>query len=70
MDLLVNASPDLIINIDLTGKIKFWNQAAEQSTGFTAGEMMDKKLVEPLHKEADELTAIFVASLNTARKNH
>ena len=44
LDLLVNASPDLIINIDLTGKIKFWNQAAERSTGFSAGEMMDKKL--------------------------
>jgi len=33
------------------------------------GELLSASQVEPLHKEADELTAIFVASLNTARKN-
>ena len=34
------------------------------------GELLARHLVEPLHQEAEELTAIFVASLNTARKNH
>ena len=33
------------------------------------GELLSASQVEPLDKEADELTAIFVASLNTARKN-
>ena len=30
--------------------------------------MLKKDLVDPLHKEADELTAIFIASRKTARK--
>lgn len=34
------------------------------------GELLARHLVEPLHREAEELTAIFVTSLNTARKNH
>lgn len=33
------------------------------------GKLLERKLVELLHKEADELTAIFVSSLNTPRKN-
>lgn len=34
------------------------------------GELLARHLVEPLHREAEELTVIFVAPLNTARKNH
>jgi four helix bundle protein len=34
------------------------------------GELLPREQVEPLHKEADELTAIFVSSLNTARRNN
>ena len=34
------------------------------------GELLARHLVEPLHGEAEELTAIFIASLDTARKNH
>lgn len=33
------------------------------------GHIMNRKLVEPLYKEADELTAIFTASLNSAKKS-
>jgi hypothetical protein len=31
--------------------------------------MLKKDTVDPLHQEADELTAIFIASRRTARKN-
>jgi len=33
------------------------------------GKLLPSTRVKPLHREAKELTAIFVASLNTARKN-
>ena len=33
------------------------------------GELLPRERVKPLHKEADELTAIFVASVNTARRS-
>jgi four helix bundle protein len=33
------------------------------------GGLLPAARVQPLHKEADELTSIFVASLNTARQN-
>ena len=33
-------------------------------------DMLKEDLVDPLHKEADELTAIFIASRRTARKNN
>ena len=33
------------------------------------GELLARHLIKPLHQEAEELTAIFVASLNTARNN-
>lgn len=52
LDLLVNSSPDIIINTDLTGKIKFWNIAAEDSLGYSANEMMNSKL--PLVKGPNE----------------
>ncbi len=43
LDLLVNSSPDIILNTDLTGKIKFWNQSAENTLMYTASEMMNTK---------------------------
>lgn len=33
------------------------------------GGMLPRKQVEPLHREADELTAIFVASIRTAKSS-
>ena len=33
------------------------------------GELPPRRKVEPSHREADELTAIFTAALNTARRN-
>ena len=33
------------------------------------GDLLDNKLIGPLLNEANELTAIFVSSLNTARQN-
>ena len=33
------------------------------------GELLPRQSVQALHQEADELTAIFISSLNTARKN-
>lgn len=35
----------------------------------TETQMMSREIAAPLLKEANELVAIFVASLNTARKN-
>ncbi|MHA1601960.1 MAG: ATP-binding protein [Promethearchaeota archaeon] len=52
LDLLLNSSPDIIINTDLTGKIKFWNQAAQKATKFSASEMMKRKL--PLIQGSNE----------------
>ena len=31
LEILYNATPDMMINIDLTGKVRFWNQAAEKT---------------------------------------
>ncbi len=33
-------------------------------------ELMKQKLVEPLYKESEELTAIFVSSINSAKKQN
>ncbi|UYP47479.1 hypothetical protein NEF87_003764 [Candidatus Lokiarchaeum ossiferum] len=64
LDLLLNSSPDIIINTDLTGKIKFWNKAAEKSTGFPANIMMNQKL--PL--VSDENEEFFYSKFGEARK--
>ena len=64
LDLLLNSSPDIIINTDLTGKIKFWNKAAEKSTGFPANVMMNQKL--PL--VSDENEELFYSNFGEARK--
>ncbi len=64
LDLLLNSSPDIIINTDLTGKIKFWNKAAEKSTGFSACVMMDQKL--PLISGNNE--ELFYKNFGEARK--
>ncbi len=41
---IIDASPLAIMRIDLQGRVKSWNRAAEEMTGFTAEEMMDKTL--------------------------
>ena len=44
LNLLLNSSPDIIIDADLTGKVIFWNKAAENSTKFKFDEIKNKKL--------------------------
>ncbi|QEE15509.1 ATP-binding protein [Promethearchaeum syntrophicum] len=44
LNLLLNSSPDIIIDADLTGKVIFWNKAAENSTKFKFSEIKNKKL--------------------------
>ncbi len=44
LNLLLNSSPDIIINVDLTGKVIFWNKAAENSTKIKLKEIKNKKL--------------------------
>ncbi len=44
LNLLLNSSPDIIINVDLTGKVIFWNKAAESSTKIKLNEIRNKKL--------------------------
>jgi PAS domain S-box-containing protein len=44
LNLLLNSSPDIIINVDLTGKVIFWNKAAENSTKIKLEEIINKKL--------------------------
>ncbi|MHA1475412.1 MAG: ATP-binding protein [Promethearchaeota archaeon] len=44
LNLLLNSSPDIIINVDLTGKVIFWNKAAENSTKVKLKEIKNKKL--------------------------
>ena len=44
LTLVLNASPNITILCDLSGKIRFWNQAAENSTGYTSNEMINKKI--------------------------
>jgi len=52
LELLMNSSPDIIINTDLTGKIQSWNSAAETSFGYSMKEIINKKL--PLTKGENE----------------
>lgn len=42
----------------------FWFEIIEETN-----EKLDKNILKTLHKESDELTAIFTTSLKTARKN-
>ncbi len=44
IDLILNASPDIIINIDLAGKIKFWNNAVAICTKYSTNEMLNQKI--------------------------
>ena len=44
LNLLLDSSPDIIIDADLTGKVIFWNKAAENSTKFKFDEIKNKKL--------------------------
>ncbi len=44
LNLLLNSSPDIIINVDLTGKVIFWNKAAENSIKIKLKEIKNKKL--------------------------
>lgn len=39
---LINASPRAIFTLDLTGKIKLWNPAAERMFGWTEAEVIDQ----------------------------
>ena len=64
LDLLINSSPDIIINTDLTGKIQSWNLAAEESFRYSAKEIINFKL--PLAKGKNEES--FYIQLNEARK--
>ncbi|MCF2141933.1 MAG: PAS domain-containing protein [Candidatus Lokiarchaeota archaeon] len=52
MDLLINSTPDIIINTDLNGKIKLWNRSAEEILGFSSNEVMTAKL--PLKEGENE----------------
>ena len=44
LNLLLNSSPDIIIDADLTGKVIFWNKAAENSTKIKFDDIKNKKL--------------------------
>ncbi|MHA1719691.1 MAG: ATP-binding protein [Promethearchaeota archaeon] len=65
LNLLLNSSPDIIINVDLIGKIIFWNKAAENSTNFMLKEIKNKKI--PLASGKNE--EIFYELLTQVRKN-
>jgi len=69
LDLLLNSSPDIIFNCDLSGKIKFWNKAAEVSMGYSSQEMMNQK--PPfLQTEEDRFHLLFLeARKGTATYN-
>ncbi len=65
--ILAESAPDAIVLIDETGKVQFWNPAAEQVFGYTAGEMrgreVHKVLAPPdLRGPADHAMPAFAAT--------
>ncbi|MHA1776394.1 MAG: hypothetical protein DRO88_08460 [Promethearchaeia archaeon] len=64
LDILVNSNPDIIINLDVNGKIKLWNDVAEKVLKYSAHEIINKFL--PLKKGENEEK--FINFLSEARK--
>jgi PAS domain S-box-containing protein len=44
VDRLIDSIPDLVLVIDLEGRVRAWNRAVEDATGFTAGELAERPL--------------------------
>jgi two-component system, sporulation sensor kinase E len=64
LDVLISSTPDLIINTDVTGKVKFWNHTAENITGYDASEMINIKMpIANLQAEEE-----FILCITEARK--
>ena len=67
---LIDASPLAIFAVDALGRIKIWNQAAEQMFGWRAAEVLGRSLppIVPAEKQAefDTLTAAEKAGQSTA----
>ncbi|WP_434684357.1 PAS domain S-box protein [Pseudanabaena minima] len=55
---LVNASPRAIFMLDLEGKVKIWNPAAEQMFGWTETEVIDHPCPILLDDQLEDLTTL------------
>ena len=60
---MLELAPDAIIARDLEDRIRFWNKHAERIYGWTASEVMGKKVEEVLHKDV-----FYAAKYQEARK--
>ncbi|MHA1728509.1 MAG: PAS domain-containing protein [Promethearchaeota archaeon] len=65
LNLILNSSPDIIVDIDTSGKINFWNKTATKILGFTPHEIANKKL--PLEEKDKEK---FIKILIEARRGN
>lgn len=64
LQLLVNSSPDVIINLDPNGKIKLWNNVAEDLLNYSAHEISDEFI--PIKKGKNQEK--FINLLSEARR--
>jgi PAS domain S-box-containing protein len=55
---LVTASPRAILMLDLEGKVKIWNPAAEQMFGWTEAEAIDRPSPIPLDDRLEDCTTL------------
>lgn len=62
LNLLLNTSPYIIIDINSSGKIKFWNKTATEVLGYNSHEMANKKLPLAEGKNSEKFLEIFVQS--------
>ncbi|MHA1563593.1 MAG: GAF domain-containing protein, partial [Promethearchaeota archaeon] len=79
LNLLLNSSPDIIINVDLTGKVIFWNKAAENSTKVKLKEIKNKKLplvpgrneeLVPVINESGKIDSILITGKDISEEEH
>jgi len=56
---LIEASPQAIILLNLSGKVQIWNRAAEKIFGWTASEVIGGTLPYMLHEKREEDQRIF-----------
>ena len=67
---LIDQATDAIMVWDLDGRVTFWNPAAEQLYGFTAGEALGLPLLAAISREPDEKLDAILAQVREAGRWH
>ena len=68
---ITNSANDAIILIDNSGKVAFWNKAAQKIFGYTKNEILNKDLhsILPSHQYRDKADKAFANFRNTGKGN-